>query len=72
MLITATELKANMGKYLDTVRREDVFVTRKGKIVAKISSPANDKIALLNSLVGVASETTLSAKEARAERLADK
>ena len=70
MLITTTELKANIGRYLDTAGNEDVFVTRKGKIIAKISNPANDKLALLDSLVGIAEGETLSAKEARRERLA--
>jgi antitoxin (DNA-binding transcriptional repressor) of toxin-antitoxin stability system len=72
MLITATELKANIGKYLDTAGREDIFVTRRGNVVAKISNPSNDKLALLNSLVGIAESETLTAKEARIERLADK
>jgi antitoxin (DNA-binding transcriptional repressor) of toxin-antitoxin stability system len=69
MLITATELKANIGRYLDTASDEDVFVSRKGKIIAKISNPARDKVALLDSLVGIAENVNLSAEEARAERL---
>jgi antitoxin (DNA-binding transcriptional repressor) of toxin-antitoxin stability system len=69
MLITATELKANIGRYLDTASDEDVFVSRKGKIIAKISNPAKDKAALLDSLVGIAGNISLSAEEARAERL---
>jgi hypothetical protein len=72
MLITATEFKSNMGKYLDTTVYEDIFITRKGKIIAKISNPANDKEALLDDLVGIAEECGLTAKEARAERLARK
>jgi antitoxin (DNA-binding transcriptional repressor) of toxin-antitoxin stability system len=72
MLITATELKANIGRYLDAADREDVFVSRKGKIIAKISNPANDKVALLDSLVGIAGNISISADEARAERLAVK
>ena len=61
MLITATELKANIGRYLNAASREDVFVSRKGKIVAKISNPASDKVAMLDSLVGIAAGVTLSA-----------
>jgi antitoxin (DNA-binding transcriptional repressor) of toxin-antitoxin stability system len=72
MLITATELKANIGRYLDTADDEDIFVSRKGKIIAKISNPARDKVALLDSLVGIANGVNLSAEEARAERLAAK
>ena len=69
MVITATELKSNMGKYLDTAELEDIYVTRKGKVVAKISSPAQDKLAILDKLVGIAEGTNLTLKEARAKRL---
>jgi antitoxin (DNA-binding transcriptional repressor) of toxin-antitoxin stability system len=72
MLITATELKANIGRYLDTVGSEDIFVSRKGKIIAKISNPTKNKVSLLDSLVGIAEGVSLSAEEARAERLANK
>ena len=70
MLITATELKANIGMYLDSAASEDIFVTRKGKVVAKISNPFVDKIALLDSLVGVAGGANMTLAEAKAERLA--
>ena len=69
MVITATELKQNLGKYLDTVSNEDIYVMRNGRIVAKISNPANDKVSILDGLVGIAGELTLTAEEARAERL---
>jgi antitoxin (DNA-binding transcriptional repressor) of toxin-antitoxin stability system len=72
MLITATELKANIGKYLDAAGHEDILVTRKGKLIAKISNPTQDKTALLNSLAGIASGLSLTAEEARAERLSNK
>jgi hypothetical protein len=29
MVITATELKSNMGRYLDAVFEDDVFITKK-------------------------------------------
>jgi antitoxin (DNA-binding transcriptional repressor) of toxin-antitoxin stability system len=70
MVITATELKANIGMYLDSAASEDIFVTRKGKVVAKISNPTVDKIALLDSLVGIAGDANITLAEARAERLA--
>jgi antitoxin (DNA-binding transcriptional repressor) of toxin-antitoxin stability system len=72
MIITASELKAKVGRYLDTAGREDVFVTRKGKVVAKISNPASDKLAILDSLAGIAEGVHLTAREARSERLAGK
>ena len=35
MSITATELKNNLGKYLLLSAKEDVFITKNGKVVAK-------------------------------------
>ena len=37
MSITATELKQNLSKYLLMAEREDVFITRNGKVVAKLT-----------------------------------
>ena len=39
MSITATELKANLSKYLLMAATEDIFITRNGKIIAKLTSP---------------------------------
>jgi prevent-host-death family protein len=36
MEITATEFKTNLGKYLDSVEREDVIITKNGKPVARL------------------------------------
>lgn len=42
MSITATELKQNLGKYLMISATEDVFITKNGKVVAKLSNPYQD------------------------------
>ena len=39
MSITATELKNNLGKYLLLSAKEDIFITKNGKIVAKLTNP---------------------------------
>jgi antitoxin (DNA-binding transcriptional repressor) of toxin-antitoxin stability system len=39
MYVTATEFKANLGKYLDLVSREDIFITKNNKTVAKLCEP---------------------------------
>lgn len=49
MIITATEFKTNFGKYLEMISlsQEDIFITKNGKTVAKVSNPqisAVDKI----------------------------
>ena len=72
MVVTATELKANMGYYLNAVSKDDVFITKNGKVVARLSNPAQDKQAILDSLVGITAHNPVSLEEAKKERLARK
>lgn len=68
MSITATELKLNLSKYLLLAEKEDIFITRNGKVVAKLTNPFQDRVDLAESLFGsVPAEITL--EEAREERL---
>lgn len=53
MKITATEFKTNMGKYLDLVSTTVIYITKNGKEVAKLTKPDDDRVSLLNDLVGV-------------------
>ena len=53
MSVTATELKQNLGKYLLLSAKEDVFITKNGKIIAKLSNPFQDRVELVDSLVGI-------------------
>ena len=39
-------------KYLESSKAEDVYITRNGKIFAKISNPYSGKLAILRSLKG--------------------
>ena len=67
MSITATELKENLGKYLLLSATEDIYITKNGKIVSKLSNPFQDRVAIAKSLFGsVPAEMTL--EEAREER----
>lgn len=68
MSITATELKANLGKYLQIAEHEDVYITRNGKVVAKLSNPNSDRVKIAKSLIGVIPDT-VSYEEAKEERL---
>jgi len=69
MIITTTELKANIGRYLRAVSEDEVFITKNGKIIAKLSGPAQDKQAILDSLVGITAGNPVSLEEAKKERL---
>ena len=68
MSITTTELKNNLGKYLMLAATEDIFITRNGKVVAKLSNPHRDRVDIAKSLFGILpNEPTL--EQAREERL---
>ena len=67
MSITATELKANLGKYLLLAATEDVFITQYGKIVAKLTNPFQDRIEIAESLFGILPQT-MTYEEAMEER----
>jgi len=68
MSITATELKMNLGKYLLLAEKEDIFITRNGKVVAKLTNPYQDRVETAKSLFGIIpSDITL--EEAKEERL---
>ena len=68
MSITATELKNNLGKYLMLAATEDIFITRNGKVVAKLSNHHQGRVDIAKSLFGILpNEPTL--EQAREERL---
>ena len=70
MTITATELKMNLGKYLEMIDEEEVIITKNGKSIARLSKPQSEKIALLDSLVGIAKDLTeTDLAEIKEERL---
>jgi prevent-host-death family protein len=67
MLVTATEFKNNIGKYLALAATEDIYITKNGKNVAKLTNTRQDKVDLAKSLFGIVpNETTL--EKAREER----
>lgn len=68
MSVTATELKNNLGKYLLLSATEDIYITKNGKIVAKLSNPHQDRVETAKSLFGILPEDA-DMEEARAERL---
>ena len=66
MYITATELKVNLGKYLMLAETEDIYITRNGKIVAKLTNPYQDRVDVAKSLFGIL-PNDLTLEEARKE-----
>ena len=71
MIVTATEFKSNLGKYLELAARQDIFITRSGKNIARLTSPTVDKLAILDNLVGIIpAQDAMDEEAAREERLA--
>ncbi len=70
MSITATELKQNLGKYLALSLTEDIFITKNGKIVAKLTNPYQTRVETATSLFGIL-PSDLSLEDAKAERLGE-
>lgn len=68
MSITATEFKTNFSKYLTLSATEDIYITKNGKVIAKLTNPFQERVDIAKSLFGIIpSDITL--EEAREERL---
>ncbi len=68
MSITATELKTNLGKYLLLSATEDIYITKNGKVISKLTSPFKERTEIARSLFGVLPDT-MTLEDAREERL---
>ena len=68
MSITATELKLNLSKYLLMAEHEDVFITRNGKVIAKLTNPYQDRVDMAKSLFGILPKD-MTIEQAHKERL---
>ena len=50
MQITATDLKNNLGRYLALVADEDIWITKNGRIIAKLVNP---NVTAVDSISGI-------------------
>ncbi len=50
MIVTATEFKRYFGKYLELVAKEDIFISKNGKTIAKVVNP---QVSAVDSLRGL-------------------
>ena len=51
MLVTVVELKHNLEKYLYLAAIEDIYITRSGRVIAKLSNPYRDGTNIAKSLL---------------------
>lgn len=68
MTITATELKTNLSKYLLLSATEDIYITKNGKIISKLTNPFQERIDIAKSLFG-ALPADITPEDANEERL---
>jgi len=60
MVVTSTEFKTNLGKYLDMLTGEEVIITRNGRKIARLVRDEDDALSALRSLRGVIASPELS------------
>gem|GEM_PF-332463 len=42
MIVTATEFKSNVGKFLQLSQKEDILIMKNGKLISKLSKAEQD------------------------------
>jgi len=70
MQITATELKTNMGRYLVLAEKQDIVVTKNNRPIARLTNVQEDKISILDSLIGIIPDNGFTIEDAKDEMLA--
>ncbi len=70
MSITATELKQNLGYYLELAATENIYITKNGKEIAVLSDPKKAKLQFLESLRGIIPNDGKTLDDYKSERLA--
>ena len=69
MVVTATEFKVNFGKYLGLLASEDIFITKNGKTIAKVSNPNISAVDTISGILAGKLPLDYDAKDLREERL---
>ena len=69
MVVTATEFKASFGKYLGLLQREDIFITKNGKTIAKVSNPNVSAVDAISGILAGKPPPDYDARDLREERL---
>ena len=55
MEITATQLKSNLGYYLEQSRKEDIWIKKNGKPIARLVSAS---VSSVDAITGILKETS--------------
>lgn len=64
--ITATEFKTNFGKYLNLAKKEEIAITKNGKLITTLTPPKSDCFEeFLDSITGLGKEEELDFNDPR-------
>ena len=53
MLVSLSALKTNPGKYVALADQQDIYITKNGRRVAKLTGARQDKMASAKALFGI-------------------
>ncbi len=68
--VTATEFKTNLGQYLELVLKEDIWITKNGKTVAKLVNPNVSAVDAISGLLKGRGNDETDRHSLREERIA--
>ena len=66
--MTIRRKKANLSKYLILSYTQDIFITKNGKVISKLTNPFQNRVDIAKSLFGSIPDT-FTLEEAKAERI---
>lgn len=66
--ISVSDLKVNAGKYVGMAQEQDIFITKNGKVVAKLVTAKADKKAAWDSLTEIFKNLNMTGEEIDADR----
>ena len=69
--ITATDLKANLGKYLLLAQQNEIFITKNGKGIAVLTHP-KEKRSWVDEITGIIPDADIDIRKTKMERLSQK
>lgn len=66
--ISVSDLKANTGKYVAMAQDDDIFITKNGKVIAKLVTAKVNKVESLNRLQSLFAGTAITDEDVEAAR----
>jgi prevent-host-death family protein len=72
MVITSTDFKVNLSRYLKLASQEEIIITKNGQQIAKLVSSEEDPVAIAKSLFGMLPQGDLSDDDIKMGRMRDR